>query len=63
MQRYSIRAVGDGVGHGDWIEDEVDVKRKDTLSHKVTLSRGSFEIEADTIEYTWTPLYRHPASG
>jgi hypothetical protein len=46
----------DGVGHGDWIKDEVDLTRKDTLLHGVTLSNGSFEIEADTIEYTWTPL-------
>jgi hypothetical protein len=63
VQSYSIRAVGDGVGHGDWIEDEVDMNGKDTLAHKVTLSRGSLEIEADTIEYTWTPLDHHPASS
>ena len=56
VQRYLIQATRDGAGHGDWIEDKVEVKRKDTLVHKVTLTSGDFEIEADAIEYTWTPL-------
>jgi len=46
----------DAAGHGDWLEDEVDVRRHDTLLHKVKLTNGSFEIEADVIEYKWTPL-------
>ena len=26
------------------------------LLHKVTLTNGSFEIEAEDVEYKWTPL-------
>lgn len=63
VQSNSMQTMRDGAGHGDWIKDEVNLQRKDRILHKVTLSNGRFEIEADTIEYTWTPLYRHPASS
>ena len=56
MRRYAIEAMRDVAGHGDWLEDDVDVKRHDSLLHRVTLTNGSFEIEADDIEYKWTPL-------
>jgi hypothetical protein len=56
VQNYSMQAVRDVAGHGDWLEDEVDVKRQDTLLHKITLTNGSFEIEAKDVEYKWTPL-------
>lgn len=56
VQSYSIRARRDVAGHGDWLEDKVDVRRHDSLRHCVTLTNGSFEIEANEIEYKWTPL-------
>jgi hypothetical protein len=56
VQNYSIRAMRDAAGHGDWLEDKVDVRRHDTLLHKVILTNGGFEIEAHDIEYKWTPL-------
>ena len=56
VRRYAIEAMRDVAGHGDWLEDDVDVKRHDSLLHRVTLTNGSFEIEADDIEYKWTPL-------
>lgn len=56
VQNYSIRGMRDVAGHGDWLEDEVDIRRHDTLLHKATLTNGSFEIEAHEIEYKWTPL-------
>lgn len=56
VQSYAIQARRSLVGHGDWLEDNVDVRRHDTLSHCVQLTNGSFEIEANEIEYKWTPL-------
>src|SRR6478672_3917907 len=56
VQEYSIHAMRDIAGHGDWLNDEVDVRRHDTLWHKVTLTNGSFEIEANEVEYRWTPM-------
>jgi hypothetical protein len=56
VQSYAIRARRDVAGHGDWLEDKLDVKRHDSLRHRVTLTNGSFEIEANEIEYKWTPL-------
>lgn len=56
VQEYSIRAMRDVAGHGDWLDDEVDVSRHDLLVHKVTLTNGSFRVEANEVEYRWTPL-------
>jgi hypothetical protein len=60
VQNYSIRAMRDRAWHGDWLEDDVDVRPHDIVRHRVTLSHGSFEIEAEYIDYKWTPL---PSSG
>jgi len=60
VKRYSIEAVRDVAGHGDWLEDRVDVKKHDPLLHKVTLANGAFEIEAEDVEYRWTPLHTAP---
>lgn len=60
VQHYSIEAMRDIAGHGDWLEDEVDVRRHDTLLHKVALTNGRFEIEAQNIEYRWCPS--HPSA-
>ena len=56
VQSYEIRAMRDRAGHGDWLKDEVDVRRHDTLRDRVTLTNGNFEIEANEIQYKWTPL-------
>ena len=56
VQSYAMQARRDVAGHGDWLEDRVDVRRHDSLRHCVTLTNGSFVIEANEIEYKWTPL-------
>lgn len=56
VQNYEIRAMHDPAGHGDWLKDEGDVQRHNTLKHRVTLTNGSFEIDANEIQYKWTPL-------
>jgi hypothetical protein len=60
VQNYFIRANRHRAAHGDWLKDEVDARPRDTLRHNVTLAHGSFEIEAEQIDYKWTPF---PASG
>lgn len=56
VQNYCIQAMRDVAGHGDWLEDELDVKTHDTLLHKIKLNNGGCEIEAEYIEYRWIPL-------
>jgi hypothetical protein len=56
VQRYSIEAMREKAGHGDWLEDQVYIKNHDSLLHKVTFAKGAFEIEAQDVEYKWTPL-------
>jgi len=56
VQHYSMEAMREKAGHGDWLEDQVYIKNRDSLLHKVTLADGAFEIEAQDVEYKWTPL-------
>jgi len=56
VRRYSVEGTRDVAGHPSWLEDDLDIRRHDSLLHSVTLTNGSFEIEADDIEYKWTPL-------
>ena len=53
--RYSLEGMRDVAGHGDWLEDEVNVKKHDSLLHRIMLTNGTFEIEAEDVEYKWTP--------
>lgn len=54
--RYLIGAIPERAGHGDWLEDDVDVTKDASLVHRVKLTDGSFKIEAEDIEYKWIPL-------
>ncbi len=58
VQRYVIRAGHDAAGHGDWLEDKVDIGEQNTLRHSVRLTNGSFEIQANEAVYKWTPLLK-----
>lgn len=55
VRRYSLEGMQDVAGHGDWLEDELTLKKNNSLLHKVSLTNGNFEIEAEEIEYRWTP--------
>jgi hypothetical protein len=62
VNSYSLEGMRDIAGHGDWLEDEVQHKKKhDLLIHSVTLTNGTFHIEAEDIQYKWTPLPNYPA--
>ena len=55
--RYLIGAIAEWpAGHGDWLEDDVDVKQDASLMHRVKLKNGSLKIQAEDIEYKWIPL-------
>ena len=55
--RYLIGAIPErATAHGDWLEDDVDVKQDASLVHRVKLRNGSLKIEAEDIEYKWIPL-------
>lgn len=58
---YSLDCQRDVAGHGDWLEEEVRAKGHNSLFHNVKLTSGSFHIEAEDIEYKWTPLPNFPA--
>ncbi|HTY25099.1 MAG TPA: hypothetical protein VMC85_18345, partial [Desulfomonilaceae bacterium] len=59
VQSYLLEGMRDIAGHGDWLEDEVKVNRHDQLKHKVTVTNGTFVIEAEDIEFKWKPLPRY----
>ena len=55
--RYLTGAIPErAAGHGDWLEDDVDVKQDTSLVHRVKLTNGSLKIQAEDIEYKWIPL-------
>jgi hypothetical protein len=54
--RYLIGAIPERAAHGDWLEDDVDVKEDASLVHRVKFTNGSLKIEAEEIEYKWIPL-------
>ena len=56
VKRYSLEGMRDIAGHGDWLEDELKLRKNNSLLHKVTLTNGNCEIEAEEIEYRWAPL-------
>jgi len=39
-----------------WTEDNLQLRKTDTLKHEVTLTSGRWLIEADDLEYNWKPL-------
>jgi hypothetical protein len=63
VKSYSLQGMSDVAGHGDWLEDDVQVKRHDYLTHAITFANGKFEIEAEDADYKWTPLPRLSDAG
>jgi hypothetical protein len=46
-----------GVGHGDWLYDEVRLSQRDHVIHEIEFSRGSrWVIECNDIQWTWAPF-------
>jgi len=57
VREYSIEGFGTSDSNGNtWIEDTLKLRKADVLKHKVTLTGGSWSIEADDIEFCWEPL-------
>ena len=48
-------ALNDAAG-SVWTEDKLDLRKTDTLRHKVTLAGGNWLTEADDIQYNFEPL-------
>src|SRR5690349_11294733 len=57
VRSYAIDgfALSDQLGN-TWTGDSMELRRTDALKHKVTLTGGSWSIEADDIDYEWNPL-------
>lgn len=57
VHEYSMEGVATTDPSGNtWIEDTLKLRKTDALKHKVTLTGGSWAIEADDIEFSWEPL-------
>jgi hypothetical protein len=62
VRSYSLEISPDctlppfGVGHGDWIADEIRLSDRGLVAHEIRFSSGSrWLIEAADIEYSWQP--------
>ena len=45
-----------GVGHGDWLADEVQLVEPGMVSHEILFSRGAqWRIESSDLLYEWIP--------
>jgi hypothetical protein len=57
VHEYSMEGFATTDPSGNtWIEDTLELRKTDFLKHKVTLTGGSWTIEADDIEFSWEPL-------
>lgn len=57
VQEYSMEGFAASDPRGNtWIEDTLNLRKTDVLKHKVTLTGGSWSVEADDIEFGWEPL-------
>jgi hypothetical protein len=54
---YSMEgfAASDLMGN-TWIQDTLELGKKNVLKHEVTLSGGNWSIEAADVDYVWEPL-------
>jgi hypothetical protein len=48
-------AAGDVRGNR-WMQDTLELRKTDSLKHKVNLTGGNWLIEAEDIDYKWEPL-------
>jgi hypothetical protein len=63
VQMYAVNAPPGfklpplGVGHGDWLTDEIRLSERGMVLHEIEFSRGSrWLIEAMDIQYEWKPI-------
>jgi hypothetical protein len=63
VQSYSLQTPSEfrlpplGVGHGDWLSDEVTLSERKFVLHEIEFSRGSrWLIESKDIEWRWEPI-------
>ena len=63
VKSYRIEAPSEfewppyGVGHGDWLADEVGLSTSGLVLHQILFSRGAvWSIEARDLRYEWLPL-------
>jgi hypothetical protein len=57
VHEYSVEGFATSDPSGNtWTEDILKLRKTDVLKHKVTLTAGSWTIEADDIEFSWEPL-------
>ena len=57
VRRYSMEGFATTEPSGNtWLEDTLNLRKTDVLKHKVTLTGGSWTIEADDIEFGWERL-------
>ena len=57
VHEYSMEGFATTDPSGNrWIQDTLRLRKTDVLKHKVTLTGGSWTIEADDIEFSWEPL-------
>jgi hypothetical protein len=54
---YSMEgfAASDLMGN-TWIQDTLELGKKNVLKHEVTLTGGNWSIEAADVDYVWEPL-------
>ena len=63
IQSYELRTPAEfvslplGVGHGDWLVDEIRLSERNLVLHEIEFSRGSrWLIECKDITFQWDPL-------
>ena len=63
VSSYSLNTPTDfetpplGVGHGDWLTDEIRLSERGLVVHEMEFSRGSrWFIECEDIVYEWQPI-------
>lgn len=58
VDSYSLTSgVSIGLGHGDWLYDEIRLSDQGRVLHEVEWSRGgSWLIECGDVSYEWIPL-------
>jgi hypothetical protein len=62
VRSYSLVALAEaswlptrqGIGHGDWLVDEVRLSAHGMVEHEIAFERGSWLIECAELEYQWT---------
>ena len=57
VHEYSMEGFATTDPSGNtWLADTLKLRKIDVLKHKVTLTGGSWTIEANDIEFSWEPL-------